>query len=346
MPDTPITASMPSVGEYLYNQQLRYARDRQNGQRSLSDWDDVDGYSQSFQLVANPDSASPKIEPSGSGHINIVEDFKWTYSKFRGEVPRILLIERQIQKNQQLGQYKRAFGVLNPQNADEAKSDPYAGLYADAVPTGFTYTLPYYSSNTVNITQSWNASINSSSNIYGGLAEKALNTKIFGETTVGQIGGAARDLVAMSKNSPMFGYEQPMYYSGPSTNTYNIKFPLFNTDTVGDIRRNLDFIKIFTFQNLFERRTFATSLPPVIYECEFAQGYIATMAHKPALYVSRFEAKNIGAIRAIYLGGQESNVLVPEAYMIDIQLSELVATSRNIFASFLTGTAAVNVYGG
>ena len=67
------------------------------------------------------------------------------------------------------------------------------------------------------------------------------------------------------------------------------------------------------------------------------------MAAKPAMYVSRFEAKNVGAIRSIDIG-IGAKVLIPEAYMIDIQLTELVANSRNIFASFVTGRSVVSVF--
>ena len=149
----------------------------------------------------------------------------------------------------------------------------------------------------------------------------------------------------MYKNSPMFGYEQPQYYSGPTTSSFTVKFPLYNTDSVADIRRNFDFIKIFGYQNLFERRTFGTSLPPVMYECEFAPGHIGTVAAKPAVYVSRFDVKNVGAIRSIDIGiGNSTKVIIPEAYSVEIQFTELIANSRNIFSSFLTGQSLVNVY--
>ena len=337
---TLIGPSLPAAGIDNYYRQQRVV--------DSSNWGSTDGYEPMYTLQVSDESAAPKLTPSGNGNIDIVANFNWTYSKYRDEVPRMMFIERQIKKNQQLAYYKRALGVFLSE-ASDGSQDPYAGLYADAKKTGFTYIFPYYASSTVNISQSWSASINSASNIYGSVAEKVANAKYTTnngiEFSAGGVTSLGTDLYAMYKNTPMFGYEQPQYYSGPSISSFTVKFPLYNTDSVADIRRNFDFVKIFGYQNLFERRTFGTSLPPVMYECEFAPGHIGTVAAKPAVYVSRFDVKNIGAIRSIDIGiGNSTKVLIPEAYLIEIQFTELIANSRNIFSSFLTGQSLVNVY--
>lgn len=345
MPETSIEPNLEPgkypAGAANYNQQQVVV--------NSSNWGSTDGYEPMYTLQVSNESAAPKLTPSGSGgNIDIVTDFNWTYSKYRDEVPRMLFIERQILKNQQLAYYKRALGVFFSKNND-ANQDPYAGLYADAKKTGFQYIFPYYASTTVSINQAWGASINSASNIYGKTMESLGNAQYTTDSgtkfTLGGVTSFGTDLYAMKKDTPMFGYEQPQYYSGPNISSFTVKFPLYNTDSVADIRRNFDFIKIFGYQNLFERRTFGTSLPPVMYECEFAFGHIGTVAARPAVYVSRFDAKNIGAIRSIDIGiGNSTKVLIPEAYLIEIQFTELIANSRNIFSSFLTGQSLVSVY--
>lgn len=359
-----ISAKDPIAGAANYQNQLRIARPPGGSQLSMSDWPTEGAYSQSFYLEANPGSAAPKLVPAGNGNIDIVKDFKWTYSKFRDEVPRILLIERQIKQNQQLDFYYRT--ATNIGESVMNGKDPYSSLYGAAKRTGFVYTFPYYATNTVHISQSWSSSVPAESDLAGGLVSGVaeglddiiplVSKFIKGAGAVpSQAAGIYSDKFGNYTGAPMFGYEQPQYYAGPSTQSFNVKFPLYNTDTVEDIRRNFDFIKVFGYQNLFERKSFATSLPPVIYECEFSSGHIGTIAAKPAVYVSKFDAKNIGAIRSIDLGigsnvldsngnTLKTNVLIPEAYMIDITFTELIATSRNIFSSFITGQSLVNVY--
>jgi len=322
----------------------------QQNQMYASQWPAVDGYTPMFGYTANPDSSTGTLgSTSALGVINIVENFQWTYSKYREEVPRIWMIERQIKNNQQLAFYLRNANIARSNrgalSGDSHKTDPYARLYGPAKKTGFSYIFPYYASSTVSLTQQWGPNIPAEQNPAGKLAQGVMS-KIPGlqgavDTFTDVVKGAAG--IYNGLNSTTFGYEQPHYYGGPSVNSFVVRFPLYNTGSVADIRRNFDFIKMFSYQNYFERKSFATSTPPVIYECEFVTGHIGTIAAKPAVYVNKFDAKNIGAIRSIDIG-IGSKVLIPEAYFIDISFSELVATSKNIFSSFLTGQSMVNVY--
>jgi hypothetical protein len=322
-------------------------------------------YTRPYQLV--PDSSSSnvgayKIKSNGSsGHtFDIVNNFIWTTSKFKEEVPRIQLSEYQITQNQQaaffanttmgiLERTKDAAGNLVDWAGATVKSaenytmkDPYEGLYS-AEPTLFSYIFPYYANTTISSRTQWSSKIPPA----GEHLAVAAGTKLAGGLLEKYAGNEGRDLVEKyavnaaatfeNPNAPFAGIEQPMYYTGTNKNNYTVKFPLFNTFSTTEILRNYDFIRVFSYQNLHLRSTFATYQPPVFYKCEQVPGYWSELGEKPALYVSDFSVTNVGAIRAIDIGMEGKKVSIPEAYMIEITFSEMITTSRNIYSSIFTG---------
>ena len=303
---------------------------------------------------------------------NIVEDFKWTTSKFKEEVPRIHLVEYEITQNQQAAYLAKilkgisytdaALGALtapveavynlfgSSTNITHTLKDPYEGLYT-ANATKFSYTFPFYSPNTVNTRVTWSSKLPPAgeSQVTAALGHAAgyMLDQITDSTTprkiIEQLAPYSANIagVAENANAPFAGIEQPMYYTGTGKSSYTIKFPLFNTFSPAETLRNYDFIRFFNFQNLHLRTTFATYQPPVFYKCEQLPDYWNELGNKPAVYVSNFVVQNVGAVRAIDLGTGHK-LSIPEAYMVEITLSEMITTSRNIYSSVFTGNS-INV---
>jgi len=319
------------------------------------------GGKQPYAAVPNEELSGLNLVPTNNNGsetsiINIVQDYSWTFSKFREEVPRIQLIEKQIKNNQHI-----RFLLNNAANLlNTTVKDPYEGLYALAEPTGFQYIFPYISISSFKTSAQWSKQIPAHANLYGEAAN-AIGGKLYDaiKKSSGSLGNMLPDKFnlekiqenvalasAFTKDDPYVGMESPAYFQGPTTQTYSITFPLFNTVSTESANQNYHFVKLFTYQNLFNRKSLTTYDPPVMYECLDVPGYAGVIGHKPAMYISKFDVKNIGAMHAIPLGGTGTRVSIPEAYMISMSLSELIATSRQIFSSVLTGDSIVNVGAG
>jgi hypothetical protein len=320
-------------------------------------------YSQPFFVkpAEGNSQGSYSLEPETSHTFNIVKDFKWTTSSFKKEVPRIELVEYQITQNQQANYITKMmkgiskttavkgigsaiYGAFSYNNDVNTLKDPYEGLYT-AKETKFRYIFPFYSPTTVSTKVTWSSKMPPEGKSLvvaaaGGMSGAAIDAMTGSSEARKAIEQYAVNAAAAVENinAPFAGIEQPMWYTGTAKNNYTIKFPLFNTISVEETLRNYDFIRVFNYQNLHLRTTFATYLPPVFYKCEQnGDGeYWNELGAKPAVYVSNFVVQNIGAIRAINIEGSHK-MSVPEAYMVEITLSEMITTSRNIYASVFTG---------
>lgn len=270
-----------------------------------------------------------------------------------------------------------------PGNIPGDMTDPYLGLY-ETTPTNFNYIFPYYDTSYAKSSHAWTEKVPTDadylsavgdgmtlvkgglgglSNLASSLASNPL-VKIAGvglgnlvrmvdDINTAKIKNTANKIVNVGvkaygagQGSPYAGIEQPMYYSGTTKNTYTITFPLFNTSSLQEIRRNLDFIRAFQFQNLINRTSVATYTPPVIYQS-------VPNEHNSGIglqyfYVDNFMAKNIGAIRSIDIKNGGIKVPVPEAYEITISLREMITSSRNLYSSVMSnnGSSIVSTFRG
>ena len=344
-------------------------------------WPSVGSYNQLFKATAPSGFLDFKgrtyatLTPTtNNGEINIVTNFSWTKSKFREEVPRIKLKELKLTGIQQLKYY--LYTLLTTAKATTPLydvHDPYESLYSTE-PTNFTYILPHYAETTASHSSSWTEKvpndadyIGTAANVMGGLGALAsiipgtgqilskLPTSIraaftaigaSGKKTPGlikKIPDVAAKAAGAVTGSPYAGFEQPMYYSGATRREIEIAFPLFNIDSIEEIRRNIDFIRLFQYQNLPSRQTITNYSPPVIYKTEFAQGH-SNFVGQTFFYVKSFTATNLGAVRSIDIKNGGPGVPVPEAFQIKIILAELFGTSQNIYSSAMsnTGTSLVN----
>lgn len=353
-------------------------------------------YDQPFTGTAQ-DLGSYKLTPNSKNHIfDIVNKFKWTYSNYKAEVPRLYLIEKELKGNQQIRYYQRLIGALGPgefkggivdlfgssENLPLDISDPYAGLY-NAEDTGFSYIFPYYTATNTTNKNSWTDKVpndaniisalpNASTVIKGGLfiAEGILAASGVGapviagvesfRNSMGDFSGmnlmdAGVDKLAkaqaISHGAGYAGIEQPMYFSGPSKNAYVVKFPLFNTNSIVDIRQNYDFIRAFQYQNLFNRLSIATYKPPVIYKSENSPGAAGAGGDLHAsplgtrlLYVSDFTVDNVGSIRSININAKNKyRVSVPEVFNVSITFTDLFGNSQNLYSSVMTGSSLIKI---
>lgn len=309
-------------------------------------------YKSLFNIPANGDY---KVTRNGTGEIDIVNNFAWTLSKFRDEVPRIKLVEYQITKNQQLYNILRKSKLLTYGFDSSSRTDPYAGLFA-ADKTDFSYIFPHYDKNVINTSSSWDSKVPSEGvsiqkgamDVVSKFGSKVLKGATNVDIDLNNIDSAItkiRGAEGVVDASPFAGIEQPLFYSGTTRNKYTIKFPLFNNISVDDTKRNLDFIRLFTYQNLKDRTSIATYNPPVFYEVQNAPGYMGSMGPKPAVWVSNFNVQNVGAVRAIDIGiGGGRKHATPEAFVVTIELTELLADSKQIFLGYLSGDGStVNV---
>lgn len=336
---------------------------------AAANWPSVGGYSQPFAAVASP-TGGPfyDLKASGGGVVNIVKDFKWTKSNFRDEVPRLQLKEIKITGLQQLNYYMNmAAKVANSATSnlfgDNSLTDYLEGLYSKE-DTGFSYVFPYYAQSSVTSSNSWSEKIpvdadylSGMSNMASGAATAAavlaplfgpkgraaavgIKTAIKAGSSAAKIAKSAAQASVMAygsaKGSPYAGIEQPMYFSGSTKKSYTISFPLFNTDSLVEIRRNYDFIRLFQYQNLLTRTSIATYTPPVIYKSEPADGHTSPIGMR-FFYVSDFTVNNLGAIRSIDLkNGNSLKIAIPEAYQVNITISDMLANSRNLFSSTMS----------
>lgn len=139
--------------------------------------------------------------------------------------------------------------------------------------------------------------------------------------------------------------QKAKHFQFPSgTDSYQISFPLFNT-VKGNGReipwkKNYKFIFLFTLRNLLFRKNNVSFFPPAFYDL-----IIPGIVRQPFTYISSFTAKPVGMIRNMkvqnifsrkLLDGNESYVApIPQAWIVTIKFTSLIATSANLILSGL-----------
>lgn len=273
----------------------------------------------------------PQAKPSGSGIIDIVNDFRWKNSGSTDEVPSLYLTEYELA----WGSWAQNLARLLATGAraySEGQFDPYAVLYY-ANATGFTYNFPLLLGNNGKI-----RSISNQWNAYEGLAgmfpKNNNNSKVSG---IGEfLGGVVGAL------TPGVGTEDVYRYGNTQNESITISFPLYNTVTTKEAYNNYRFISLFSFQNVKTRTSFLTYIPPCIYTVSTynCNGGI----NWPVAIVENLIIETIGTTRALdEFGG--SRILIPEAYKVNITLKQLLPTSANILNATMGGKG-VNVIAG
>ena len=284
-----------------------------------------------------------KLKPNpGSEKIDIRANFRWKNSgEDIEEVPAIKLTEFTLSMGgiaatfanilataQKVGEnYKQTGDFM------KAISEPYGNLYqVEPGGTGFVYELPWLLSNGSNIrtvTNSW-------SPVGGtGSSDQSTSSTSNFSKAVGTLAG-----LALGAITPGIGTEQVQKFDSTSPYSLTIKFPLYNTFSIKDTQDNFHFVNLITYQNLKNRTSLATYVPPSVYE---VQSDALGGVYMPLAIVSELKIDSIGTTRRMEEIIQGQSLLIPEAYMISITLKELLPQSANIFQGTMGANDKVNV---
>ena len=272
----------------------------------------------------------PYLNPKG-GVIDIWKNFPWSNNGDVSEVPWIYVKELEIDYGTWTTNIARLLkGVTDVKNGDNL--DPYQILYS-ATETGFYYAFPWLlndGSQIRNVKNNWEQ-VQGVTDILS-----KLGSSDDASTILGRLVGAGAAAYVGTKTAGV-GVEPIYQYTATTPSSMTIKFPLYNTIDTKSAFDNYAFVSLFTFQNLKNRTSFLTYIPPKIYTLD---SYAFGGVYWPAAYVSDLSIESIGTTRylsdyKISTGGNQ--LLVPEAYKISITFSELLPQSSNIFAGTMGG---------
>jgi hypothetical protein len=274
-----------------------------------------------------------KLKKKGSGIVDVVNGMMWSNATIPQEVPQVFVTEKELQ----FGTWTtNLLSILDQiQNLDSKSNnnsiDSIVGLYA-AKDTGFWYNFPYLVSAGTKlrtISNTWDRAsgildyLNKEASGGGGNAKADLTGAV-----VGAVIGAV---------TPGFGFEETLQYTGSNNQKLVIEFPLYNTLTPEAAFNHFSFVNLFAFQNLKIRTSFMTYIPPKIYTVDAGSigGY-----YMAAAYVSNFSVASIGTTRRMsdFSSFGPREILIPEAYKVSIEFTDLVSQSANIFAGVMGGS--------
>ena len=197
----------------------------------------------------------------------------------------------------------------------------YEGLYLTE-DTKFVYYLPYFDD--VNSSVKNEFTENDATFKPGTKAYDAME----------KMRGAAEYLArAANFAEPGVYIERPKFYSFQSTgDTISFSFPLINTGwaTYADVCKNWQLVFLLTYQNRPNRRSRELIDPVCLYEVN-----IPGVKYIPYAFINSLSVKYAGARRHMDLdvpvmGGTSTiTTIVPDAYIIDISITGLVAESQN-----------------
>lgn len=213
---------------------------------------------------------------------------------------------------------------------------PYDGLYATEY-TGFNYYFPYLEDSYREVT---NAFGEGEGNILTPLANLASD--------------AATMTSALNIVKPGTYIEKSKQFTmGDSGRQLSFTFPLLNTGSFDDVRRNWQLIFGLVYQNRPGRVSKSIIDQPVIYEV-----HLPGVAYMPYAYISNLSVKFLGNRREMELsvpimnegvsGGTVNNIgniktVIPDAYELSITVTGLNEETRNfIYASVKKDKLTVN----
>ena len=277
-------------------------------------------------------------------YINITKDFPWTLSNnAKDNAPRIILKEYAVNEST-IKRQALAYGT-GAVNA-VSNNDPltvYKDLYPKDTPTGFVYDMPYFDDINFEVnTPPW-TSLDTIENVKGiasGISrllggKKAAEITDTTIDTLGNLGGAA-----LASAYPKVGItDRPRLWDSHERRSIVVKFPLFNTYGPDDWIQNRQLCELLVNQNLYNKRDFITSVPPVFYEL-----LVVGQHYSYASCVTNLTIRNRGNMRILTDdNGKWYNV--PDVYEINITLLDMVMPSKNMFQAINNQPVTVNTKG-
>lgn len=217
-------------------------------------------------------------------------------------------------------EYTSKYNLRPPESPKHMK--PYYNLYG-AQETGFNYKLPYLEDYWINVSNNW-----------GGESIVTTTVKSIVESP-------------MKELLPGFAYEGVKQYNfSENTPTIDVGFTLDNTQRQGGLeiltpnifnswQRNWEFVFLFTYQNMPNRRTNFLVVPPAIYELN-----IPGLLYYPFVFVESIEIQSKGvrqskivSYKLINEQGEQNKTtktLIPELFDIKIRFKSLLSQSQNL----------------
>ena len=266
-----------------------------------------------------------------------------------------------------------ANAFLNPFTLNGSSTQLYEGLYDHVNPTNFTYTFPYFTNNYLNTSNSWVAKPFFKESVAlqkmvvgygtalatgGGAAilnfflnllqiqipldpiDAGKKAKMIAER--GFEISKLEEVLQIGFNSPISdmddpAIDKPFIWSTTTPRTFNVTFPLYNiitqpenTNWQANIIKNWELCHLLCYQNLYNKRNLFTGIPPVFYEID-----IPGIHYSKAGYVNNLQILNVGNIRkyTLQLENGATEVNVPDAYMINMTITDFFIPSKNFMSS-------------
>ena len=223
-------------------------------------------------------------------------------------------------------EYKEmAAGFLTQGNQKDEILKPYNGLYYTE-DTGFKYFLPYLSDDYLGVENNFSDD----------------SQKLAGLDNIAnflQTGFDVAKGVAFMDKPGVYVEQSKQYQFGQEGRTFDITFPLLNTGSYEEVKRNWQLIFGLIYQNKPGRINRNLLELPVIYEF-----YIEGMAYMPYSYISQIQVDFIGNRRTMGIDipsfndttdndtlSERTNIttVIPDAYNVKITFNGLNKETKN-----------------
>lgn len=296
-------------------------------------------------LVPNNDGSNN----AGYG-IDVVNDFAWTLSKKdpayenRGEIPRAILTEYRVTLGQLfnatryyatgIDQLRNPADYLNPGGGDAPFDNPYArfmygyyGLFDFSKKTNFWYQFPYFSEINGELRSNY-VSLDILEKAKGAIASVPVIGPLMADVA------EAAATVKFQETYPRVGIaDRPKLWESSDPRQITISFPLYNTVSEEDTQKNWELCYLLTYQNMYNKRDFITSVPPVFYTV-----YIPGQYFSIAAYVSNLIISNKGNIHYMNIGqgAERKRRNIPDVYEVNMTLTDFIMPSQNMHSVLLT----------
>jgi hypothetical protein len=238
----------------------------------------------------------------------------------KGLTEKAQKFETEVEKYKEM-----ALGFLGDGNLKDNILKPYNGLYYTE-DTGFKYFLPYLSNDYL-----------VSNNVFSEDAQKLAGLENISQILATGF-NAVRGLTFLDKPG-VYVEQSKQYQFGQEGRSFTVTFPLLNTGTYEDIKRNYQLIFGLIYQNKPGRINRNLLELPVIYEF-----FIEGMAYMPYSYISQIAVDFVGNRRTMNIDiptfndtseneslNERTNIssIIPDAYQVSITFEGLNKETKN-----------------
>jgi len=290
-----------------------------------------DEYSAGQKLAKQAGARVANVRTLGVGEGNVYSDYSWGINgadqDFIKEIPVCRLIEYQATEGPLLEDLKytkeqvvRAYNTAknavmeNQLEGESAVVSPYLKIYSGAL-TQNIFQLPFFNPYNHMLGNSWGEA----------------NAKE-GASLTAPITDAIKGFGSLFQRGLI---EKRRVWKGSTPASYSFTFHLYNTfNPMEDIPKNYNLVRTLIYNNLPDRTSFATMLPPCYYTLQ-----IPGVRYAP-IVVLNISVQNIGQLNTKSMDVPDSNgeirtiqAIIPDAYEITVNVTELHNETREIYDS-------------